>query len=236
MTKHISTENNLNLPYQNNNAASRLHTNTYIIRFAAIALTVAGIFFVLYPSIRPFSDEVSLSGASAFASMEWILAHVIGILAFILLAIGQLGLYLSLQNTSAEKLALRCLVFAWIGIGLILPFYGAEVFALNAIGQEAIQQQSNDLMSLADKIRFGPGFFMIVAGLIILAVGLIQGAVTIWKSRMIPKWSGIPLAFGFLMYLPQYMGTQPIRIADGLVITIGCLWIATGLWRQSKPK
>ena len=33
------------------------------LRLGAISFVLAGIFFVLYPALRPFSDEVSLQGA-----------------------------------------------------------------------------------------------------------------------------------------------------------------------------
>jgi hypothetical protein len=46
--------------------------------------------FVLYPAIRPFSDETSLQGAEAFASNAWIVAHVLAVLGFILLSLGVL--------------------------------------------------------------------------------------------------------------------------------------------------
>ena len=46
-------------------------TNVLRIRLAAISLTLSGIFFVLYPVIRPFSDESSLQGAEAFASFSF---------------------------------------------------------------------------------------------------------------------------------------------------------------------
>ncbi|NHW36341.1 hypothetical protein GQF04_17360 [Paenibacillus aceris] len=123
---------------------------------------------------------------------------------------------------------------SWLGTGLTLPFYGAEVFGLHAIGQVAIKQQNSDLVSLANVVRFGPGFIMILVGLLLLAIGCIMAAVAIWKSRTLPKWSGIPLALGFLLYIPQFMGTQPIRVAHGLIVAIGCLWIAVSLWRKSR--
>ncbi|MBP1965620.1 hypothetical protein [Paenibacillus aceris] len=208
--------------------------NVYRVRFATVALAISGILFVLYPAIRPFSDEVSLLGAAAFASTEWIIAHVMAMLGFILLTFGILGLHLFLQEATLDRLAFRGFVLSWLGTGLTLPFYGAEVFGLHAIGQVAIKQQNSDLVSLANVVRFGPGFIMILVGLLLLAIGCIMAAVAIWKSRTLPKWSGIPLALGFLLYIPQFMGTQPIRVAHGLIVAIGCLWIAVSLWRKSR--
>lgn len=54
------------------------------VRFGALALAVAGVLFVLYPAIRPYSDETSLQGAAAFASSAWIVAHVLAMLGFVL--------------------------------------------------------------------------------------------------------------------------------------------------------
>ncbi|CAM3662016.1 hypothetical protein [Marinicrinis lubricantis] len=206
------------------------------LRFASIALAVSGILFVFYPSLRPFSNATSFSGAAAFASTEWIISHVMAIVAFVLLTIGLLGLYLTVQNTMVEKLGLYSLVFTLVGTGLTLPFYGVEVFGLYVIGQETIQQHHLELMDLAQPLRFGLGFPFIVAGLIIVAGGSVLTAIAIWKSRLLPKWSGIPFAFGFLMYLPQFLGTQPIRVAHGVTIAMGCIWIAAGIWRLNRQR
>ena len=55
-------------------------SNTFRSRLAALSLAVSGILFVLYPAIRPFSDESSLQGALAFASPSWVLAHTLAML------------------------------------------------------------------------------------------------------------------------------------------------------------
>ncbi len=70
----------------------------------ALSLAVSGILFVLYPLLRPFSDESSLQGAEAFASTAWILAYMLAVqVAFILLALGLLGLHVALQQTAAGQ-------------------------------------------------------------------------------------------------------------------------------------
>ncbi len=210
------------------------HANPFRVRLGAVALAASGILFVLYPAIRPYSDEVSLQGAEAFASPGWVLAHTFAMLAFILLTPGLFGLHISLQGTSAERPAFQALVLSWIGIGLTLPFYGAETFGLNAIGQEAVRQHSSTLLSLANDVRFGSGIGMILVGLVLLAVGAILAAIAVWRSRILPKWGGICFALAFGLYLPQFFTPQPARVAHGLLVAAGCLWIAAGLWRQSR--
>lgn len=204
------------------------------MRFGALALAASGILFVLYPALRPFSDETSLQGAEAFASTAWILAHTLAILGFILLGWAIFQLYIALQRTAVERFMFWGLGLSWLGVGLTLPFYGAEVFGLHAIGQEAIRQQNAALLELANQVRFGPGFTIIIIGLLSLAVGAILVATAIWKANDFAKWSGIPFALGFALYIPQYVASQPIRVAHGLLIAVGCLWIAAGMWKTSS--
>src|SRR5919106_4275070 len=151
------------------------------IPLATIALILSGIFFVLYPAIRPFSNESSLQGAVAFASYSWVIAHSLAIAAFILLTLGFLGLYIRLTETRVERHAMVALVLIWIGVGLTLPYYGAETFGLHAIGQEALRQNSPELLSLANSVRWQEGIVFIGSGLLLLAAGTIVFALAIWK-------------------------------------------------------
>lgn len=206
------------------------------VRLGALSLAVSGILFVLYPAIRPFSDETSLQGAQAFASTAWIVAHMLAMVAFTLVELGLLGLFIALQESVVDGLAFWALVVSLLGIGLTLPFYGGEAFGLHAIGQQAVKEQSAALVSLADVVRSGPALVMFGVGLLLLGVGAIMVAIALWRSGSLPKWSGVPFALGFALYIPQFFATQPIRVAHGVLVAIGCLWIAASMWRQrNKP-
>lgn len=211
----------------------RRPSNATRIRISATSLVISGILFVLYPMIRPFSDEASLQGAAAYASTEWLVAHILAMVAFALLPLGLLGLHSCLQETNVEHLGFWAVVLSSIGSGLTLPFYGGEAYGLHAIGQEAIRNQSAALISLADTVRSGSGLVMFLIGLLLLGIASITVATAIWRSGSLPKWSAVPFAVGFVMYIPQFFGTQPLRVAHGLLVAIGCLWIAGVLWRQS---
>jgi hypothetical protein len=203
------------------------------VRLGAVALAIAGILFFLYPAIRPFSDETTLQGAAAFASTAWILAHMLAMVAFTLLVLGLLGLYSALQHTPLERLGFLTLVVGIIGVGLTLPFYGGEAFGLHAIGQEALRQHSSSLVGLAADVRSGPQLIMFLIGLLTIAIAAVMAAVAIWRSGRYRKWSGVPFAIGFALYIPQFFGTQPIRVVHGLLVTVGCLWIAAELWEKA---
>ncbi|MCT8337966.1 hypothetical protein FKB36_10850 [Methanoculleus sp. Afa-1] len=203
-------------------------------RLAVLSLAVAGACFFAYPAIRPYTVEASLAGAGAFASTAWLLSHTLAMMGFILLVLGLLGLYGILRETKAEPQGIAALVLTWTGVGLILPYYGAETFALAAVGREAIEQNSVDLLvTLTDAIRFGAGVWLFGAGLLALAAGSILFGAAIWRSGILPGWSGIPLALGFVLFLPQFFAPPAVRIAHGLLVMIGC-WLMA--WSMTKRR
>jgi hypothetical protein len=204
------------------------------VRLTAASLVLSGIFFVLFPVVRPFFDESSLRGAEEFASNSWVVAHSLGIGGFILLSLGFLGVFIQLRGTQAERRAFLALVLCWVGAGLTLPFFGAEAFALQVIGRATVSQNNPALIPLVNSVRFGPGIIFIISGLLLIGAATIVLASAIWKSATLPKWSGVPLAIGFAVYIPLLQGTpvfQSVRIADGLVIAFGCIWVAYAMSR-----
>ncbi len=210
------------------------YDNTPWMRVAALSLAFAGVCFALYPAIRPFSDESTLQGAEAFATSSWLIAHSLAMTGFILLALGMLGLYGRLRKATAGSSGLTGLVVTWIGVGLTLPYYGAEAFALHAVGQEAIQLKNVDLfVTLTKSIRFGEGVWFFGFGLLAIAVGPILFAIAIWKSGILAQWSGVPLAVGFSLFIPQFFAPQPVRVGHGLLILVGC-WLAA--WSMLNPR
>jgi hypothetical protein len=203
--------------------------STVRLRLTSASFALAGLLFVLYPAIRPFSDETSLRAAAAWASNAWVVSHSLAIFAFVLLVLGLFGVYLSLQRTAAEPTMLAALVASWVGVGLTLPFYGAEVFGLHALGQAAVKQSNASLVGLGNDVRGEPGIYFIVVGLVLLGVGVIVFAIAAWRSGVLIRWIGIPLAVGVALYLPQFEATQPLRVAHGLVMAAGCGLVAWNL-------
>ena len=113
---------------------------------------------------------------------------------------------------------------------------GGEAFGLHAIGQGALRQHNATLVALADVVRGGPQEVMFGVGLLLIAVSAIMVAIAIWRSGVLPRWSGVPFALAFALYIPQFFGNQPIRVAHGLLVAIGCLWIAASMWRKSNAR
>jgi hypothetical protein len=199
----------------------------------ALSFVVAGLLFVLYPALRPFSDEVSMDGAAAFASTNWILAHSIAIAGFILLGLGLLGAFEILREGRVARASGLGLVSSWIGISLTLPYYGAEVFGLHAVGRAVVDRGDISLMSTVGAIRWDVGIWFILAGLIALAIGTVLVAIGAWRAETIGRWGPVLLAVAFVLYIPQFAGPQVIRVAHGLLVLVGCWLIARGIFRHA---
>jgi hypothetical protein len=208
------------------------------VRLSAVFLTLSGLFLLAFPVVRPFGDKFSsepMVVAATFASNSWVLAHSLAMVGFIFLPLGLYGLHVFLPEYRAQGRAFLGFILTSIGVGLTLPFYGAEAFALQVVGQEAIDQNSQNVEAVADAVRFGPAIGFIAVGLILIAAGAVISAWAIMGSRKLPRWSGIPLALGLVLYIPQlsvWASVQSIRVADGLLIAAGCIWLAWSVWKK----
>ncbi|MFI7226531.1 hypothetical protein ACIBO5_25265 [Nonomuraea angiospora] len=192
-------------------------------RLTSLAFAAAGILFLVYPAIRPSGDD-----AAAMASTAWVAGHAAAMLGFVLLGLAVLGLH----QVLGDRLSLRAAAVTWVGAGLTLPYYGAEDFGLNVIARRSLHDQAPALMELAEEFRYGPvAMTLFAVGLLVLAVGAVMAAIAVWRSGTLPKWSGTALAMGFALFIPQFFGPYPLRIAHGALIMIGGLWLAAALVR-----
>ncbi|HST82551.1 MAG TPA: hypothetical protein VLL08_12520, partial [Kineosporiaceae bacterium] len=207
------------------------------IRLGAVALAATGVLFLLYPAFRPWHDETTVPGAIAsMTSDRWVASHLFAMIGFILMPLGLLALHRLLNGTRGEPLTAAAVVTSWIGAGLTLPYYGAEDFALHAVAQKAATNPSIDLLDLVDAVRFeSVAATTFALGLLLLAVGAILAAVAIWRASVLPRASGIVFAVGFALFIPQFYLPAAARIAHGVLILIGSVWLAGALWRAEEP-
>ncbi|SEH01534.1 hypothetical protein SAMN05444920_120238 [Nonomuraea solani] len=192
-------------------------------RLTSAAFAAAGILFFLYPAIRPSGDD-----ATAMASTAWVAGHAAAMLGFILVGLAVLGLH----QVLGDRLSLRAAVVTWAGAGLTLPYYGAEDFGLNVIARRSLRDQAPALMELAEEFRYGPvAVTMFAAGLLLLGAGAVMAAIAVWRSGRVARWSGTALTLGFVLFIPQFFGPYPLRVAHGALLMMGGLWLAAALWR-----
>lgn len=201
-------------------------------RPGALALAFAGVLFFLYPAVRPWHDESTVNGAAtSMSSGAWVAAHLFAMIGFILVSLG----LLALRDAIGGALSSAAVVITWIGAGLTLPYYGAEDFALHVIAQEYRKGQQFDLLGVVNGFRYHPvAVTMFALGLLALAAGAILIAVAIGRSNVLPRWSGAPFALGFALFLPQFFTPAALRIGHGVLMAIGCLWLAVAFNRSGR--
>jgi hypothetical protein len=193
-----------------------------VSRSGSLSLAAAGVLFLLYPVLRPWTDETTADGAhAAMASPAWVAAHLFAMLGFVLVPLALLAL--------RDVIGLAPMVVMSAGAGLTLPYYGAEDFGLHAAAT-----QGSNLLAVAEATRYNPvAVTMFGAGLLALAVGAIMTAVAIRRSSVLPRSSGVVFAIGFALFLPQFFTPGPVRIAHGVVMLVGLVWLAAAMWRTS---
>jgi len=204
-------------------------------RLGAAALVLAGALFVAYPAVRPWHDETTAAGALAsLGSGAWVASHLFAILGFVLLPVGLLALRDAVRDTPAGRIAGVALLAAWVGIGLTLPYYGAEDFGLHAMARRVAAGESFDLVAMADEFRFAPVAATTFAlGLITLGVAAVLVAVAVWRSGTLARSGGIAFAVAFGLFVPQFYTPAAVRIGHGVLVAVGCVWLAATLWRAS---
>lgn len=171
----------------------------------AVLLALAGVLFVVYPVVRPWGDSTAAGAAAAFASPAWLVAHLAAVAGFVLV-----GLAMGSFGRAVE-------VTWWVGVGLVLPYYGAEVFALHVLGQRMAGDQ---LMAVAEAIRLGPAAAVVfVAGLVALAVAGVLVAV---REGAV----ALPFAVAMIGFLPQFFAGPEVRIAHGVLLGVGLFLLA----------
>lgn len=215
-------------------------------RWTSAAFVAAGLFFLLFPLLRPWPDEtVATTGlATAFASDRWVLAHLCGILGLGLLAPALLGLRAVLADGGGAGAgrgagvgaATWALVTAWVGAGCAALYFGAEIFGIRTIAEAALRESDLGLLAEIEVLRLQPwAMTLFGAGLLLLAASGVLVAVALWRSGARPRWAGIPLAIGLVLVLPQFFGGPELRITHGFLIAAACTLIATTLRPHPLP-
>ncbi len=175
----------------------------------------------------------SLALAESFASDRWVLAHLCGIAGLGLLAPTSLGLRALLRHGASPggRAATAAVVTAWVGAALCSLYFGAEIFGIRTIAQAALRAQDPALLSDVDVLREQPAAMTLFGlGLALVAAAGVLAAVALWLAGR-PRWVGVPLAAGLLLYLPQFFGTPAVRVGHGVLVAAGLLLVAWAVRR-----
>ena len=195
---------------------------------------LAGLCFVAYPALRPYTDETGPAGLAAMGSDRWLAAHLLGVLGFALLPVGLAGLVATAAALRPRPLAVAQ-ALAYAGVVGVLPYYGGEALGLNAVGAYATATHDPALVSVVEAFRYGTlALTMFGVGLLAFAAAGVLTAIAAWGSG--PRWrtAATVLAVGLLAYLPQFYAAPTLRITHGVLLALGCWAVAVLASRQGS--
>lgn len=190
------------------------HSDTTLAR---ARLAIGGALLNAYLFTRPWGTEGTLEGAAAWADPRWPLSHLAAMVGFTGLVAAAHGLSRDWSH-HARRLVDST---AWASLALLLPYYGAEAFALHAIGRAATQTGDLDLVALAEPIRMG-ALQVTTFGLGWLALGILAATVGRGLTRRDPRPALRATAWGWALalcaYLPVFYAPPAIRIGHALLV------------------
>ena len=184
-----------------------------------------------YLIARPYGDMSGTTDgmARAFAHPLWIASHVAG-----MLALCQFTRVASrLDDIVGTRLSRAARTAALVGLVGCLPYYGAETFALNALGNEHITTGVPHFEQLVEEVRSGAAAMTFFAtGLGGYAATGVLMALTWQRAGGRPSWAAWPLGLLALGFLPQFYLPQTGRMAYGVAWAMASAVLA---WASLRP-
>lgn len=200
------------------------------VRDAATPLVSSGVLMAAYLLLRPYGDQGGdLEAARAMASSWWVVSHVCGMLALASVAVA--ALRMADPATGASGVVARWAALG--GVVLVLPYYGAETFALHVVARHA---RDSDVasMSLVTEIREQPvAMSMFGLGLLLLAMSGAAIAIAWRRVAVELAWAGWPLGVLLVLFLPQFYLPGVGRMAYGVAYLVAASFLAVAVRRAT---
>jgi hypothetical protein len=209
------------------------------MRGAALALGLSSLALALFPQLRPFfffdptRPVETLDGAApAVISARWLIAHYVALIGFVLLLCALPALHARLGTAGVEARSRRATRLSGVGVALILPTLGVELYTLPAIGRLYVAGNASIAPAIS-LIYIGGATLVMLLGLLLLAIGAIMLATAVARSRALPRWAGVTYAIGLVLWCPLF--PPLLRVLDGLLIGVGGIGLAWSLRRSPSP-
>ncbi|QHK18650.1 hypothetical protein GU243_01395 [Pseudarthrobacter psychrotolerans] len=209
------------------------------IRAGLWALPVSWVVTAL-STLEPQPDQVKDPEAWArFVSSDpYQFRHLFGSTAGTILALfGVFALGCSMANSRSGRLALASMVTTVAGMALLLVPAVISTFATPAIGK-AYLRGNRDVMQLEFPGSMTGAFLL---GLLLALVGSVLLGISVWRSRLLPRWAGALWAAGAVVFyvLGVVLGqattgsSLPTQTAGALLMAVAGGWIAWSGPRQA---
>lgn len=206
--------------------STRILWGLFALVLAAILFT-AGEFFLAQPDlpVNPIADPETFAQTAAEGGFAvWAIRGLVGVF---LEAVGIIALYLYLEDTHVEPLAFWGLVISLIGDFAGAVLFGSVYFVYPSIGTYALEGE----LGVVSALEMSPTLLALLA--VPTVVGLALFAIAIWRSGVLPKWSGVVMLAGFILILAA-LDVFVLQILGNAVVGLGALWIFVHAW-QPRP-
>lgn len=201
-------------------------------RFAGGALILGALLLAIYATAFPIllpMDKMDSDFAQLVLSPHWLWLAGVALAGVLLLAAGFAGVYSRLYRTAGWT-GLIGFVFLELAYLLQAMMVSWEVFLYPLIAQH-----SGSIALLRDKLiiqdRLFHAFELATASAIL--VGTVLFCFTIVRSRCFPRYAGVVVFVGALLYGLNLSMT--LAIAGILLHALGCLILALRLFRPAEP-
>lgn len=197
---------------------------------------LAGVLMATFQLLRPWGDvdEVPAEMAEAFADPRWLIAHLAGAASFVALALlAREVARATREEDRPTRVARLAVVATTAGAALVLPYYGAETFALHEIGRAALAGAPVDVLALSGSIRMNlAAVILFGVGLLLIAIGAVCLSLAATRSGM-GAWGAWPFGVLVALALPQFALPPVGRMAYGIVFLMAALLFAAASRRRS---
>jgi hypothetical protein len=177
---------------------------------------VAGILYTLGAMLHPTGETME-----AVVRSNWIPSHLVYWVSVVLLHFSLIGIYALLAKDTGW-VALLGFILAFVGTSLvrsILLFVSTVLPIIAADAPEIFQQASTTPDFLVPVFIFGFGLgWMLLGGVI-------------WRSAILPRWSGLLLMMGVVLFIISEAGyfetlqSHAVVTIGDIVFSLGLIWI-----------
>lgn len=194
-----------------------------ITRVSGILLLVGGVLVAIFWSFHPLDHD-----PHTMQSTRWLVVHGLAGIGLVLTVPGLLGLH----NRLTAEGGVRVLV------GFILAAVGTALMAgmilfieVGTLPLIATLPDAEELMN-----TFPPAFMAVFAiTLLTFILGYILLGIVIWRCADLPRWSGLLLLVGALLFaVPVPPAPVIINTIGAVLFGSGYVWLGYDLWANTS--
>lgn len=183
-----------------------------LIRWSGPVTVFAGLLYGIGALLHPVGESLT-----AYADPMWVPSHQIYWVSAVLMTLGLVGIFAYLVERSGWLLLIG-FILAFVGSLLVgsIVLVSATVFPIIAENAPEIFEQA---------ATFPPYLLLVFLGFV---VGYILLGIEIIRGDMLPKWSGLLLIVGVILFFVSEMGFFEQQLSH-LFVTVGDVMFGVGL-------